>query len=197
MNKLFTVFVAFLLVFAACKNENNLDFPDKSAIVGLASPIQLTIDTTLVYLTDYFIEPSVIDSVKTEFYSLQLSSDKKTLKIYGEKTDSPLLSELQVYSKGFPYAILLKKNLKQKVTLSIGDKNYKTVAVKGEMNGWNTNAGTMQLKNGTWLIDFTMSPGKYQYLFVIDGKETPDPNNAIKESNGMGGFNSILAVGKE
>ena len=37
--------------------------------------------------------------------------------------------------------------------------------------------------NGVWEITLTISPGTYRYMFVVDGKETRDPNNQ-QESNG-------------
>jgi cyclomaltodextrinase len=40
-----------------------------------------------------------------------------------------------------------------------------------------------------------LTPGEYQYLLVIDGKEQRDPANPDSVDNNIGGFNSLLKVG--
>ena len=73
-------------------------------------------------------------------------------------------------------------------------ENPKTVAVAGDFSDWNT----LQMEkkdNNSWVITLKVKPGKYQYSFVIDGKEwVPDPRSYRKIEDGFGGVNSVLVV---
>ena len=187
----------FILLIYAC-SEQEVSYPTDSNIVGLGSPLQLNPETTEVYLEDYFSDVSAIDSViLPDNLRGELSADKKTLVISGAPADFPFLSVLKIWSGGFPYSILVKKSKKINYTLSLDpkDKTYKDVRLKGEMNNWNPQAGILEFTEGVWKINLLLFPGKYQYLFVVDGKEIRDPNNADSVDNNMGGFNSLLKVG--
>ncbi len=49
--------------------------------------------------------------------------------------------------------------------------------------------------DGTWTRTQPLTPGRYQYKFVIDGVNwKEDPNNPNRVDDGFGGFNSLLDV---
>jgi hypothetical protein len=49
--------------------------------------------------------------------------------------------------------------------------------------------------DGIWERRETLSPGRYEYKFVIDEQTwKEDPNNPERTDDGFGGFNSILIV---
>jgi hypothetical protein len=53
----------------------------------------------------------------------------------------------------------------------------------------------MKNEGGTWSIQLRLSPGRYQYILVIDGRLwKPDPNSPIKEESGFGTENSVFVV---
>jgi len=39
-----------------------------------------------------------------------------------------------------------------------------------------------------------VNPGRYEYLFVVDGQWLPDPNAKESVANPFGGRNSVLRV---
>jgi 1,4-alpha-glucan branching enzyme len=43
-----------------------------------------------------------------------------------------------------------------------------------------------------WTADLNLSPGKYTYKFIVDGKWITDPYNNLREDDGAGGYNSVL-----
>lgn len=48
---------------------------------------------------------------------------------------------------------------------------------------------------GEWRVGIRLSPGTYQYLFVIDGRHfRTDPNAAGSVRDGFGQNNSLLTV---
>jgi len=195
------ILIAAIIFSSSCElNKNDiLTLPTKSEIFGLASPINLNIDETKVILDDYFIDSQKIDSIDANQYlSLNLSSDKKELTIKVLSDSLPRLSLLNFYSSGHKYTILVKKSEKIKYKYSFNPKKeiYKSVAIKGEMNAWNPNNTPLKLENGVWTTDIIAEPGTYQYLIVADGKEMLDPANKDSISNKIGGFNSLMKIGK-
>lgn len=172
----------------------------QSEIFGLASPIQLNIDTTIVYLEDYFTDVSAIQRIEIpEFLTQQLSADKKTLTLINNKTEVPFLSELKITTAQNTYSILLRKSKKEKInfTFNPNGKVYSKVSIVGELTGWNPNVIFMENINGVWQTEFIVNPGRYQYQIVADGKWFLDPNNKDSIDNGIGGYNSLLIAGEK
>ncbi len=71
----------------------------------------------------------------------------------------------------------------------------KTVSVMGSFNNWNRSSSPMTPTNdGRYEISVPLDVGRYEYKFVVDGKEMIDPSNPDKVPNGFGDFNSVLVV---
>jgi len=71
----------------------------------------------------------------------------------------------------------------------------KAVCVAGSFNGWKPEqAPLVRTGNGRWVGEMTVNPGKYEYLFVVDGQWIPDPNAKETVQNPFGGRNSVLTV---
>ena len=188
----------FLVLLFSCQ-EPEIQFPEKSPIVGLASPIRLNPNETDIVMEDYFTDLSKIDSVTLPVQlSGNLSADKKILHINNPGMNVPGLMVLNVWSEGFPYSILMKKSTKVNYTLTFnpGVKTYQKANVTGEINGWNPKVSPMEFQEGVWKISLDLFPGKYQYKLVLDGKEQLDPNNPDSVDNNIGGYNSLLNVGE-
>ncbi len=192
------IIIAALFLFACQQKE--VKFPESSQIFGLASPVRLNPDTTEVDMQDYFTDVLLIDSVTLPAgLSGNLSPDKKNLNLYKNKADLPFYMTLKVWEQGFPYSILLKKSLKQKVTLSFDPQgiSYSSVSYAGEINGWNPKDSNFEFKDGKWQKTLLLDPGRYQYQLVLDGTWILDPANPDSVDNNMGGYNSLLVVGKK
>lgn len=193
-------FLASLFSFGCNKGNDKvlLSVPTESQIFGLASPINLGIEETIIYLEDYFTDVSKVDSVscnKNLFYEMLQDSSKLKLTV---KSDSlPKLSVLNVYASGYKYSLLLKKSSKIKHTFTFDPqgKTYSEVYVKGEMNAWNAASAPLTFDGNVWKIEMVTEPGKYQYKFVVDGEEKSDPSNPDSISNNIGGFNSLVQIG--
>ncbi|MBO6586605.1 MAG: hypothetical protein JJ953_10905 [Gracilimonas sp.] len=195
MNKILKFTIAALALWAmGCSSY--IDAPKDSQIIGQASPISLEFDKTTIITADYFISPSLIDSVVVPAsLSAVLSQDREEVVLSGS-LDNPL-GVMTFWVDGYGYDILLKKSNKQEVTITFDPegKQYETVQLKGEMNNWNPAAAPFTKENGIWKTTMLVNEGVYQYILMLDGKETPDPANPNTVSNGMGGTNSVLTVG--
>ena len=70
----------------------------------------------------------------------------------------------------------------------------KQVYVAGSFNNWHAAALPLKPAGDEWVAEVKLAPGRYEYLFVVDGKWLPDPNAREKIPNPFGGFNSLLSV---
>ncbi len=77
-----------------------------------------------------------------------------------------------------------------------GDANTKSVALIGTFNNWSATETVMKNAFGTvWMTRLNLPDGIYYYDFLVDGQIITDPANPKTESNGKGGYYSILTVG--
>lgn len=189
------------ILFSSCEPENyTIPIPLQSEIVGLSTPIQLSATETEIDLEDYFMNPSLIDSVAydKEQISAELNKDKTKLTIT-PTSNLNYLNNISIYIKNDKYDFLVRKSLREKRTISYnipeGDK-VELVQVVGDLNSWNPKATPMKTDGKTWSVDLFLNPGRYPYQIVVDGGWQLDPKNKEKVSNGMGGFNSLLVVEK-
>lgn len=70
------------------------------------------------------------------------------------------------------------------------------VYVVGDFNSWQVGSeGRLsKAESGRWEKRLGLSSGKYNYKFVVDGQWILDTNNADREQNSFGTFNSVLKV---
>ena len=161
--------------------------------IGIASPIQLKNGENKIDLEDYFIV-STVRSVKSDIgLPFGLSQNNKILQIHIDKPISQSLSVLHVETNNGSYDLLVKSPKKKKVRIKLRDQGYSVVEIKGEMNNWNPSKLALD-NEGYWFSEIMLNPGKYQYKFIVDDKETNDPVNQDSISNGTGGYNSVLNI---
>ncbi len=72
----------------------------------------------------------------------------------------------------------------------------KKVHIVGDFNNWKVDDASRLEKNnsGDWEKSFYLLPGRYRYKFVADGLWFWDPQNAEKERNPYGDFDSVVKV---
>ncbi len=198
MAKNFLTLFLLVLLFSCQSNNNKMKVPQKSEIFGIATPIYLNQDKTIVHLSDFFTDVSKIDSIKADSdLTAVLSSDKQLLTLDTKNNSLPIFSILNVWDKGYRYDILVKKSRKINYKIRFDDKGkkYSKVQIAGDINGWNPNATNLTYKNDIWQTELSLNPGKYSYQIVLDGKWMIDPNNTDSVDNNHGGFNSVMKVG--
>ncbi len=187
-----------MMMLWGCGSNNDVPVAAEPQMVKLTAPIILNTDSTILLLADYLRFPNQIDSLQTDPSLIAtISTDSTIMVIRPIQRNFPRLSVLTIWSKGFPYSLLMEKTTKQHVWFAFNPKNkkYKRVQIKGQMNDWNPAAGNLFEKEGKWYIDLHVFPGKYQYKMVVDGKEISDPDNHDSVTNNMGGYNSLMIVG--
>ena len=82
-------------------------------------------------------------------------------------------------------------------SLRIGDSKAHTVAIAGDFNGWSPQANILEDPegDGIWTATLDLEPGRYEYMFVLDGEKWfSDPNALRYVKDGFGNKNAILEI---
>ncbi len=82
-------------------------------------------------------------------------------------------------------------------SLKINDNKAHTVAIAGDFNGWSPQANLLEDPegDGIWTGILKLEPGRYEYMFVLDGEKWfPDPNALRYVKDGFGNRNAILEI---
>lgn len=72
-----------------------------------------------------------------------------------------------------------------------------SVRMTGDFVGWDPEGIGLQDQRGTgvWTVDVPLTPGVYQYTFIVDGNEwRPDPHAVSQVDDGFGQQNSVVIV---
>ncbi len=83
------------------------------------------------------------------------------------------------------------------VSFTFSAPEAKSVAIAGTFNSWDKRKDKLSGpdRNGMWRIVLPLPEGRYEYLFIVDGKHwKPDP--AVPQvDDGFGGKNSVVVIG--
>ena len=82
------------------------------------------------------------------------------------------------------------------VRLVLLQPEARSVSVAGDFNGWNPGQTRLERsEGGVWTATIPLKPGRYQYMFVIDGKQwIADPLAKEDAGDGFGSNNAVLDV---
>lgn len=81
------------------------------------------------------------------------------------------------------------------VSLELVRPGAKQVCVAGTFNEWKPERTPLVSRgDGHWVGDIAIKPGRYEYMFVVDGQWLPDPNATESVQNPYGGRNSVLVA---
>ena len=82
------------------------------------------------------------------------------------------------------------------VRLVVLQAGARTVQVAGDFNGWNPARTSLeQISNGSWAVTIPLKPGRYEYMFVVDGQQwIADPFAAEQTNDGFGSRNAVIDV---
>jgi len=81
----------------------------------------------------------------------------------------------------------------RRVTFSLEATAAKEVVLAGNFNNWSLIKHPMKRdEKGRWNKTVVLSPGKYEYKFLVDGQWREDPRNHRLCPNCFGTQNSIL-----
>jgi Carbohydrate-binding module 48 (Isoamylase N-terminal domain) len=73
-----------------------------------------------------------------------------------------------------------------------------SVALLGDFNDWNADLTPMRSTDGggVWSVTVPLTPGRYRYVFLVDGEQwVPDPTAPPALDDDFGRPNSVLTIG--
>jgi 1,4-alpha-glucan branching enzyme len=88
-----------------------------------------------------------------------------------------------------------KESKNGNVTFVFDKENAKSVFVAGDFNNWDSKAKKMtKAKDGSFRARLSLTPGQYQYKFIVDGKWVVDDDAERKVQNQFGTVNSVVEI---
>ncbi|MEZ5427635.1 MAG: serine hydrolase [Pyrinomonadaceae bacterium] len=75
-----------------------------------------------------------------------------------------------------------------------GFEKATVVNLAGTFNNWKPTATFCGKENDGWVCRLDLTPGKYLYKFIVDGRWIVDPANPLKEDDGNGNTNSVVQI---
>lgn len=186
-------------LFGCLGASHEVEVKAKPMTLGLFSPIQLSPDTTLVHLNDYFPNGEWPDMMGVQALGMNMNKDRQTLRLFPEEGVLPPVSLLELGFGGHKFHIPVKRSRKVMHRFSYDPKGKEVdqVQLAGSMTNWNPEGAEFTAQNGIWSLEMPLDPGLYQYQLVVDGEWMLDPANTVTVANGIGGFNSQLQVGMD
>ena len=94
-----------------------------------------------------------------------------------------------------PKPVVAAAPVQPKVRLELSKPGARSVAIAGSFNSWQPEMAATT-GNGGWVKELTIAPGRYEYMFVVDGQWMADPNAKEFAPNPFGGQNSVLVINK-
>ena len=196
LTKFFSITVGAALIFGCSpKAPKVVELALENPLIGLASPIRLQLDTTVVNLQDYFLNTDSIKDIRiSSNMTFTFSADKKLIYVVGTPTTK--LGSVTINYSGIEYSIPFFASKKTSVHYTFNPQGaaYKSLKMKGDFNGWTESRTELTFNGTTWETTLTLNPAEYSFQLVADGNAILDESKP-KRDNGNGGFNSVLTVG--
>lgn len=82
------------------------------------------------------------------------------------------------------------------VRLVVLQPEASSVHAVGDFNGWDpARTSLQQVSSGVWTVTLPLTPGRYEYMFVVDGQRwVSDPAAVEQAEDGFGARNAVLEV---
>ncbi|MFZ5774446.1 MAG: isoamylase early set domain-containing protein [Thermodesulfobacteriota bacterium] len=89
-----------------------------------------------------------------------------------------------------------RKKADSSIEFSIIAPEASEVYLVGDFNDWNAAGSKMRkFKDGSCKKKVQLKPGRYEYLFLVDGTWKIDPTNESRCINPFGSENSVIQIG--
>jgi len=100
-----------------------------------------------------------------------------------------------LHSSGGPMAPTVSSAPLVYVRVALLDPEAESVALAGDFNGWDPSRTLLQRNsNGLWTLTIPLKPGRYQYMYQVDGRWVTDPLASESSPEGFGEENAVLDV---
>lgn len=179
------------MILASCQQRPaSLEVLNEPLIVGNPPAVLLDLERTVIPLGEYVPDPIRIDSVTVDGV-FNYDIDNSNLMLLG-RPKKPLYA-VTLWAEGIGESMLLKRTKKTLYSFFYqGEANG--VKIKGDFNDWDENETILKRNGEAFTTYLLLTPGRYEYQFLVDGKETLDPYSRISVRNDAGGRNSVINI---
>lgn len=88
-----------------------------------------------------------------------------------------------------------QKTKRRRVTFSLEAPGARQVILMGDFNRWDAKVHRMKGdENGVWNKSVMLTPGRYEYKFLVDEGWQTDPQNHHVCINSFGTHNNVLII---
>ncbi len=88
-----------------------------------------------------------------------------------------------------------KKQNHKKATFEFMAPGAQSVLLAGDFNSWNADVNPLKkTSNGLWKTNIDLSPGRYEYRFLVDGQWQNDPESESYVPNPFGEDNCVITL---
>jgi 1,4-alpha-glucan branching enzyme len=88
-----------------------------------------------------------------------------------------------------------KTTPRKKVHFTLSAPEAHNVLLLGDFNGWEEDPHSLKKdKKGNWKISINLTPGRYEYRFLVDGEWQNDPKSDAFVHNTFGSENCLLTL---
>ena len=148
------------------------------------------------------IQSSWMDRLKKRIYIPNLSFPRKWESIFSFRLVATAAAAVLVMFFTFTFIFNTPDtspicSAEVQFSLRVSDNKAHTVAIAGDFNGWNPQTDILEDSegDGIWTGTLQLEPGRYEYMFVLDGEKWfPDPNALRYVKDGFGNKNAILEI---
>jgi hypothetical protein len=177
-----------------------------SALNSISPQIALTELTTKIMAKisqeEIQIQSSWIDQLKRQISIPSLSFPRKWESIFSFRLVGVTAAAALIIFFAFTFIFNLPNtssicSAKVQFSLKLNDNKTHTVAIAGDFNSWSPGDNLLEDPDGDgiWTGTLKLKPGRYEYMFVLDGKKwVPDPNALRYVKDGFGNKNAILEI---
>ena len=172
--------------------------PRQEAITDLIHPLRLIAgkpDTLLI--GDLFYSPDgTMDFGRHPFLHLSYLPEAGKLIIQApDTTEGITLLPFTINNDTFHIPVIIER-LQQHTFRYRPKVRPRQIHVMGSFNDWNRQSHRMADPDGdgTYELTIELEAGRYEYKFVVDGRDFADPANPDSVSNPFGSYNSVLTI---
>jgi 1,4-alpha-glucan branching enzyme len=123
-------------------------------------------------------------------FTFRCDNEKEVGKMIGKEKKKKIKRQVKKSAKETKL-----KSGDRKVEFKLYALEAKQVSLAGEFNNWDTEALPMKKsKDGMWKAKITLSPGRYEYRFFVDGTWAQDISDVELTPNPFGTHNIVLKV---
>lgn len=96
-------------------------------------------------------------------------------------------------TKKEPNSTKSKSKQATRIAFTLAAPEAQNVFLVGDFNNWDETSHPLKKNSdGTWKINISLTPGRYEYRYLVDGKWQNDPNCTTFAANNFGSENCVI-----